>query len=28
VLEWGKTSDLFFHPQHLQTERFVSEKFA
>lgn len=28
VLEWGKTSDLFFHPQHLQTEQFVSEKFV
>lgn len=28
VLEWGRTSDLFFHPQHLATEQFVSEKFV
>lgn len=28
VLEWGRTSDLFYHPQHLHTEQFVSSKFA
>ena len=28
VLEWSRTSDLFFHPQHLHTEQFVSAKFA
>ena len=28
VLEWGCTSDLFYHPQHLHTEQFVSSKFA
>lgn len=28
VLEWGSTSDLFYHPQHLHTEQFISAKFA
>ena len=28
VLEWSRTSDLFYHPQHLHTEQFVSAKFA
>ena len=28
VLEWSRTSDLFFHPQHLHTEQFVSAKFT
>ena len=28
VLEWGRTSDLFYHPQHLHTEQFISSRFA
>ena len=28
VLEWGRTSDLFFHPRCAQTEQFISAKFA
>lgn len=27
VLEWGRTSDLFYHPKHLHTEQFVSSRF-
>lgn len=27
VLEWGRTSDLFYHPKHLHTEQFISAKF-
>lgn len=28
VLEWGRTSDLFYHPKHPHTEQFVSARFA
>ena len=27
VLEWGRTSDLFYHPKHLHTEQFISSRF-
>ncbi len=28
ILEWGRTSDLFYHPKHRHTEQFISSKFA
>ena len=28
VLEWGKTSDLFYHPTHLHTEAFISGRLS
>lgn len=28
ILEWGSTSDLFYHPQHLRTEQYISAKFT
>jgi phosphate transport system ATP-binding protein len=28
ILEWGRTSDLFYHPRNLHTEQFISSKFA
>lgn len=28
VLEWGRTSDLFYHPKHLHTEQFISSRFT
>ena len=28
ILEWGRTSDLFYHPRHLHTEQYISGKFS